>query len=236
MHVNADFNQPVLIHFNDQPWLASPMPGVERKMLDRIGDEKARATSLVRYTPGSRFSPHIHHGGEEFLVLEGVFQDEHGDYTAGSYLRNPPHSKHTPGSEDGCIIFVKLWQFDPDDRNDIRLQAMQQNWQPDTGKANIAVKPLFRDADEAVQLEQWPAGAVIEHEITEGFELLILQGGCEFENQLLKKWSWLRLPAGYHFKAVAGDQGCELWSKSAAHRMSLDLQERIPSATTLSVA
>ena len=59
-----------------------------------------------------------HGGGEEFLVLEGVFQDEHGDYPAGSYVRNPPTTRHTPGSEPGCVIFVKLWQFDPGDRTE----------------------------------------------------------------------------------------------------------------------
>jgi hypothetical protein len=61
-------------------------------MLDRIGDEVARATSIVRYAPASHFSPHVHDGGEEFLVLEGTFQDEHGDYPVGSYVRNPPTS------------------------------------------------------------------------------------------------------------------------------------------------
>jgi anti-sigma factor ChrR (cupin superfamily) len=92
-------------------------------MLDRIGDEVARATSIVRYAPYSRFSPHTHAGGEEFLVLEGVFQDEHGDYPAGSYVRTPPTSSHTPGSEPGCTIFVKLWQFDPDDRTPVRIDT-----------------------------------------------------------------------------------------------------------------
>jgi hypothetical protein len=65
------------------------MPGVERMMLDRIGDEVARATSLVRYAPNSTFSPHVHGGGEEFFVLEGEFGDEHRTYPAGTYVRNP---------------------------------------------------------------------------------------------------------------------------------------------------
>src|SRR5918993_663748 len=93
------------------PWAPSPMAGVERRMLDRVGGEVARATSIVRYAPGSRFSAHAHGGGEEFLVLEGVFSDEHGDFPTGSYVRNPPTSRHTPGSESGCTLFVKLWQF-----------------------------------------------------------------------------------------------------------------------------
>ena len=120
MELNADFSKRVVVHAAQEPWVASPMPGVDRRMLDRIGDEVARATSIVRYAPGSAFSAHTHTGGEEFLVLEGVFQDEHGDYPAGTYVRNPPTSSHTPGAADGCTIFVKLWQFDLADRTEVR--------------------------------------------------------------------------------------------------------------------
>src|SRR5438105_15557711 len=94
-------------------------PGSTRRMLDRIGDEVARATSIVRYAPASPFSAHTHGGGEEFLVLDGVFQDEHGDYPVGSYIRNPPTSRHTPSSKLGCVLFVKLWQFDLEDRTKV---------------------------------------------------------------------------------------------------------------------
>ena len=100
----ANFDQRVVIHSESMEWIKSPMPGVERRMLDRVGDEVARATSIVRYAPGSEFSPHVHTGGEEFIVLDGVFQDEHGDFPTGSYIRNPPKSKHKPGSEKGCVI------------------------------------------------------------------------------------------------------------------------------------
>jgi hypothetical protein len=116
MNLNSDFGARAAVHAARLDWTPSPIPGVDRRMLDRIGDEVARATSIVRYAPHSHFSPHTHGGGEEFLVLDGVFQDEHGDYPAGTYVRNPPASSHRPGSEPGCTIFVKLWQFDPDDR------------------------------------------------------------------------------------------------------------------------
>jgi len=121
MELNTDFSRRVAIHAGRMPWVASPMAGVERRMLDRIGDEVARATSIVRYAPGSHFSPHTHDGGEEFFVLEGVFQDEHGEFPAGSYIRNPPTSRHTPGSVPGCILFVKLWQFDLSDRTQVAI-------------------------------------------------------------------------------------------------------------------
>ena len=64
MHLNADFTVRVLIHGADLPWTASPLAGVDRRMLSRMGDEIALATSLVRYAPGSHFSAHTHARGE----------------------------------------------------------------------------------------------------------------------------------------------------------------------------
>ncbi|MBV9199531.1 MAG: cupin domain-containing protein, partial [Alphaproteobacteria bacterium] len=130
MNLNSDFNARAAVHAARLDWKPSPIPGVDRRMLDRIGDEVARATSIVRYAPHSRFSAHTHGGGEEFLVLDGVFQDEHGDYPAGTYVRNPPTSRHTPGSEPGCTLFVKLWQFDPDDRTPVRIDTDSLSFAP----------------------------------------------------------------------------------------------------------
>ena len=111
MKLHADFSKYVEINTNEMEWIASPAGGVDRKMLDRIGDEKARATSIVRYAADSAFPEHEHPLGEEFYVLEGVFSDEHGDYPAGTYVRNPDGTRHSPFSKDGCTIFVKLRQF-----------------------------------------------------------------------------------------------------------------------------
>jgi len=115
--IRADFGQAVWLNPEDGAWASSPEGGVSRLMLDRVGDEVAVATSLVRYAPGSRFPAHDHALGEEFLVLEGVFADEHGRYPAGTYVRNPPGTRHAPFSDPGCLIWVKLRQFDlPDQR------------------------------------------------------------------------------------------------------------------------
>jgi anti-sigma factor ChrR (cupin superfamily) len=105
MEIRSDFQQREVVYTPDLPWSPSPLPGVDRRMLDRVGDEVARATSIVRYEPGSRFSAHTHDLGEEFLVLEGIFSDEHGDYPTGTYVRNPPGSSHRPYTVDGCTIF-----------------------------------------------------------------------------------------------------------------------------------
>src|SRR5271157_1852727 len=161
MELNADFSQRVVVHAARLAWVASPMAGVERRMLDRIGDEVARATSIVRYAPGSNFSPHTHGGGEEFFVLEGVFQDEHGEFPAGSYVRNPPTTRHTPGSVPGCTLFVKLWQFDLSDRTQVRIDTATMRYQPAIGRPGVALIPLFCDGCEDVRLERWAPGAAI---------------------------------------------------------------------------
>jgi ChrR Cupin-like domain len=177
MEINADFSKRAVMHGATMPWQASPMPGVERKMLDRIGDEVARATSIVRYAPHSQFSPHIHGGGEEFLVLDGVFQDEYGDYPVGTYVRNPPTSRHTPGSDSGCIIFVKLWQFDLGDRTQITLDTKKQGYVADLRRVGVSILPLFSDDQETVRLERWEANISIDLLAPGGLEIFVIQGG-----------------------------------------------------------
>jgi hypothetical protein len=214
MELNADFSRRVAVHAARLPWVPSPMAGVDRRMLDRIGDEVARATSLVRYAPGSHFSRHTHGGGEEFLVLEGVFQDEQGKFRAGSYVRNPPTSRHTPGSEPGCILFVKLWQFDLSDRTDVGIDTSTISYQLAVGRPEVELIPLFSDSREEVRLERWAPRAAITMSVPGGAEVLVLggdfyEGGERFETQ-----SWLRLPAGSTLQVKSGPEGCKVWVKT----------------------
>ncbi len=214
MELNADFSRRAAMHGAALDWVPSPMAGVERRMLDRIGDEVARATSIVRYAPHSHFSPHTHGGGEEFLVLDGVFQDEHGDFPAGCYIRNPPGSAHQPGSEAGCIIFVKLWQFDPADRTQLRLDARERSYAAAADRPGVEILPLFADAIETVRLERWAPGAAIRLGLPGGGEFLVLEGGFTERDESFAPQSWLRLPCGDRLAAIAGPQGCWLWVKS----------------------
>ena len=214
MRVNADFNQRAAVHSAALDWISSPIVGVDRKMLDRIGAEVARATSIVRYAPNSQFSPHVHTGGEEFLVLEGIFQDEHGDFPAGSYIRNPPQSRHTPGSQPGCVIFVKLWQFDLQDRTHVRIDTNKMAFVADAARAGVEIMPLFRDPHEDVRLERWAPAAEISINADKGIELLVLEGDFIESGEHFEKYSWLRLPAGAHLLAKAGVSGCRIWLKT----------------------
>lgn len=211
MNINADFDKRASAHAADTPWVASPVAGVDRRMLDRIGDEVARATTIVRFAPGSAFSPHVHTGGEEFLVLDGVFQDEHGDFPVGSYIRNPPQSSHTPASAPGCTIFVKLWQFDLADRTHIRTDTASAQYQP--ASKGVDTLPLFHDDHEDVMMERWAAGAQVSLDAADGIEVLVLDGSFEESGEGFSPQSWLRLPKGTKSTAMAGPNGAKVWIK-----------------------
>jgi hypothetical protein len=214
MNLNADFGARAAVHAARLDWTPSPVPGVDRHMLDHIGDGVARATSIVRYAPHSHFSPHTHGGGEEFLVLDGVFQDEDGDYPDGTYVRNPPTTSHTPGSEPGCTLFVKLWQFDPDDRTQLRIDTAAPSLAPAPDLPGVEFAVLYESAWELVLLERWAPGISIAVPIPGGIELFVLDGGFTEGGEEFAQYSWLRLPAGSTLRAAAGPQGCRVWVKS----------------------
>lgn len=219
MKLNADFSKRAVVHAAQAPWLDSPMAGVQRRMLDRIGEEVARATTIVRYAPKSHFSPHVHGGGEEFLVLEGVFEDEHGAYPAGSYIRNPPQSSHTPGSEEGCVILVKLWQFDLDDRKGVRLAPDDITFYELAGRPGVRRSLLHEDEREQVFLEQWAPGATIEWEGHDGLEVFVTKGSFQEREESFSYQSWLRLPPGEPLSALVGDKGAQVWIKAGHLRI-----------------
>ena len=214
MNINADFAKRASVHYQAADWVASPMPGVQRRMLDRIGGEVARATTIVRYAPGSTFSAHTHTGGEEFIVLDGVFQDEHGDYPEGTYVRNPPTSHHKPSSKLGAVIFVKLWQFDPQDRTQMTVNAASQVSHPVPNRPGVSEIRLFQDTRETVRIETWQPEAKIEIAGHKGLEVLVLDGSFEEGGEIFALHDWLRLPAGHTLKAVASRQGARVWIKS----------------------
>ena len=221
MEINSDFSKRAAVHAAKIPWQKSPMKGVERRMLDRVGDEVARATTIVRYAPESAFSPHIHTGGEEFFVLSGVFQDEHGDFPEGSYIRNPPQSSHTPGSKEGCTIFVKLWQFDPDDRTEVKIDTNTMNFEASRDTPGIEAISLFMDEYEEVRLERWAPGTEITLSSNEGLEIFVLEGSFIEGGETFEKQSWLRLPMAAIGSAITGSEGAKVWIKEghlAVHR------------------
>ncbi len=213
-NLNDDFSVRVAVHASQSPWIESPMPGVERKMLDRIGDEVARATSIVRYAPGSHFSPHNHDGGEEFLVLEGTFQDETGDFPAGTYVRNPPGTSHTPGSEAGCVILVKLWQFHPQDQERTVLDINQESLAVARGRPAPFSVRLYSSKYERVEVAAWAAGADMTIPCPAGAEFFVLEGSFSDGDEVFSAYDWLRVPCDHTVNLVAGEAGVSIWIKS----------------------
>jgi quercetin dioxygenase-like cupin family protein len=212
MKLNADLSRPAVVHAASLPWMQSPSAGVERRMLYRIGEEQAIATSIVRYAAGSSFSSHSHPGGEEFLVLEGVFEDERGRYPAGSYVRNPPGSAHAPRSKEGCTIFVRLRQFRDDDRHHVVDLLSSLNGK----RSAFTPRLLFAGVDEHVVIMDFEPHAPIDFARHGGLELLVLEGHLSSGGECLDPWSWLRLPADMPLVGAAGGAGCTVWVKTSA--------------------
>ena len=227
MNINADFTERVVLHGPQIDWQDSPMQGVRRRPLDRVGDEVARASTFVRYEPNSHFSSHVHTGGEEFIVLEGVFQDEHGDFPAGSYIRNPPGSSHTPRSEDGCVIFVKLWQFDLADRKHVVIDLNSAATVACSGRPGVQATALHRDEREEVRLEHWEAGSTVRLDTQGGAELLVLEGGFTEADDTLERLSWLRVPIDGPFEATVGNRGARVWVKTGHLRFADEEKQRV---------
>lgn len=214
MLINHDLTKPVLVPSSRQNWVASPAPGVDRRMLFRMGEEKARATSIVRYAPGSSFAPHVHAGGEEFLVLDGIFQDGDGDYPAGTYVRNPPGTAHAPAAAEGATIFVRLWQFRAEDRTPIvRRPGEGDRVTPRSGGEHALI--LFQDGHEEVRLEEWQAGARLTVENKNGLEYLLVAGSLVANGDAIAPQDWGRLPGGMDLEAHVGEGGASIWMKFA---------------------
>jgi len=215
MKLHADFEKRVIVLPEDYEWAPSPMKGVERMMLDRVGNEVARATSLVRYAPNSVFSKHEHGGGEEFLVLEGVFSDEHDDYPAGTYMRSPIGTSHSPkvGSE-GATIFVKLHQFAADDTQQVIIDTNAAEWHQGL-VPGLNVMPLHRHGNEGVALVKWAPNTLFNpHTHWGGEEILVLEGTFYDEHGAYPKGSWLRSPHHSKHTPFTKEDGALIYVKT----------------------
>ena len=91
-------------------WRQGMVPGLK---VTSLHQGLTKHTALVRWAPETRFNPHTHVGGEEILVLEGIFRDEHGSYPAGTWIRSPHMSNHRPFTgPEGATILVKVGHLD----------------------------------------------------------------------------------------------------------------------------
>ena len=213
--VHADRRRTVVVHSQRLPWVASPEAGVERRLLERSGGEIALATSIVRYRPGSSFARHVHGGGEEFLVLEGTFSDESGDHARGTYVRNPPGSSHAPFSKEGCVIFVKLRQMQPDEGESVRIAPAARPWRVER-RAGVERALIYENTRTRVELLRLPPGALMPaRRVPGGEEFLVVQGEVEIQGPqpvTLDAWSWRR-SATREQPPLSSRGGAMLWVK-----------------------
>lgn len=214
MLLRADFDQRVCVTPEQYQWVSSPVAGVERMMLDRVGDEVARATSIVRYAPNSHFPAHEHGGGEEIFVLEGEFADEHGSYPAGSYLRNPIGTRHSPSvGPDGATIFVKLHQFAESDDRQVAIDTHCADWQPSQA-AGVDVSPLHQHGSEQVALIRFAPDAMYPSHVHHGGEeVFVLRGGIRDAHGEYPAGSWFRYPDGSEHAVFSAAAGALLYVK-----------------------
>ncbi len=213
MKINTDLDQRAVVNSEQLDWVDSPLPGVRRRMLERDGAESGRASTIVRYAPDSYFHSHVHTGGEEFIVLDGVFSDEFGDFGPGMYVRNPVGSEHRPHSKDGTTIFVKLGQMDPDDQDYVRIDTNKAEWLPGQAEG-LSVMPLHERGPEHVALVKWAPGTEFtRHAHPGGEEIFVLDGVFEDEHGRYPQGTWIRNPAG-SVHTPFSTEGCTIYVKT----------------------
>jgi len=197
-----DFSKVACVLNEEQEWVRSPADGVSRIPLEREAAESGHTTSFVKFEPGSYFPEHVHSKGEEIYVLEGVFSDENGDYPAGTYIRNPPGSRHKPFTKEGCVIFVKLEQFQKDDNQHVVLRPEDMQWHPGIG--NLRVTSLHSHKTESTALVHWPENEVFQpHTHWGGEEVVVLSGKFIDEHGEYPQRTWIRSPhMSQHFPRV----------------------------------
>ena len=229
MQLRTNYDESVWDLGPDQPgaeWLPSPLPGVSRYPLDRDGEEVAVATSLVRYAPGSDFDPHQHALGEEYLVLEGEFADNHGRYPVGTYVRNPAGTAHKPFSDPGCLIWVKLRQFHPDDQRqfEIPLDLVPLSAGLQEQPLHDFAHPDPQDADEGAMRERvslWRMAAGESIELPAAYspqEVFVIDGEVSWQDAqtvTLGRYGWLRLSPGQPLRLSAATASAFLWKERA---------------------
>lgn len=213
--LNDDFTKRVVVATADMDWQASPSPSVWRKRLDHSGPAEAgRVTSLVRFDANSEFPLHDHPGGEEILVLEGTFSDEHGDYGAGTYLLNAEGFSHAPFSKPGCVLFVKLRQYPGDHRAQVIVDTNTEAW--NAGRVEgVEVMPLYGEDGhpEPMRFVRFAPGAqVADDPHPGGEEVFVVDGVVEDEYGRYPKGTWFRSPVGSHH-APFSNEGCLLYVK-----------------------
>jgi anti-sigma factor ChrR (cupin superfamily) len=201
----------------DMPWQPSPSASVWRKRLEHFGEtaESGHVTTVVRFDSNSEFASHDHPDGEEILVLDGIFSDEHGDYPTGTFLLNPTGFRHAPGSAEGCVLFVKLCQYAGADRPQVTIDTNKAEWQPHAVDG-VEILPLYGSESypERIRLVRFAPGTRFpRHGHPGGEEIFVVEGDIEDAFGRYDKGAWARFPDGSEHEPFS-ENGALLYVKT----------------------
>jgi anti-sigma factor ChrR (cupin superfamily) len=215
MEPRADFGRREVVRPDGEAWRPAPMTGAEYHVLDSLGDEVARKTSIVRCAAGAPFNANDRGDGEEFLVLAGSLHDDAGDYSAGTYVRNPVGTAQASwAGPDGAVLFVKLRQVAAADTQRVVIDTRAARWSQGL-VPGLTVLPLHEHGSEHVALVRWaPLTRFRPHQHWGGEEILVLDGVFEDEHGTYPKGTWLRSPHLSAHHPFTGPQGALIYVKT----------------------
>lgn len=212
--VHADFDKRVVIKPEDYVWTPSSLPGVEQVILDRIGGAMVRATTVLRYTANSEFPPHVHGGGEEILVLNGMYSDGNGEYPKGAYIRNPVGISFTSRvGTNGTTLFIKSHQLAKDETPQTIIDTNKTEWHPGV-VAGLQVMPLHEYEGEHIALVRWaPHTQFNPHSHRGGEEIFVLDGVFYDEHDRYPTGTWIRSPHLSQHTPFTKEEGALIYVK-----------------------
>jgi len=214
--INANFSVPVTVETKILNWQVLSGAGIKQQCLERLSGNKSRLSSLAQFPAGRAFKKFGHKGGEELLVLSGIFSDADGDYGAGCYVRNPPGTYHQPFTRDGCTVLFKLGQFQPMDRKRlvINTRGTASKWQH-AGEPGVSRQELHHFAEEEVSLHRIHPECWVTFKLqSQGLEVFVCEGPVSESGNLYSAGSWMRYPAGSKVKISSKGGACLYVKKS----------------------
>ena len=233
VELHADKSKPVLVRTSEQEIVSTGAEGVSRQVIERIGGEVARATTIVHYVPNKAFPRHVHSGGEEFVVLQGVWRDDYGAFPKYSYVRNYIGSSHEPSmGPEGCAIMVKLRQMSTKVEEPLHTSwnadpKVPEGWEE--AGPNRKVKHIYKSELETVSFEQWAPGFSGVVDVPQhGKEIFVIDGSFTTQYGEHDERSWLRVASGEQAPTVSavGPEGCFVYVKEghlASDEVSVDM-------------
>ncbi len=193
VNMNSDYEKRALIDTNKIQWQEINSKNVLKKIF-AIKDKEE--TSFIKLNEGSSLNQNSIVNSVEIFVLEGVYENEYGKFSEGTYLKLPKEDESLVKSEKACVIFRKTNHIKDDEK--IIIDTKKTQWLQ--GQGNLEVMPL----SEQTALVKWPAGEKFTpHSHWGGEEIVVLTGVFIDEHGEYPKGCWIRSPhLSRHFPYV----------------------------------